>query len=159
VTSRKPPGVSFETWVDSQIRTAQEAGAFENLEGAGRPLPQRHREQSSYEWALEWTRRENVDPISMLPPGLALRREKQDLPVVLARLSSEGAVRALLEDFNSRVEAYWRAPADGPQVPIGQVDVEEAVARWRAERPPPVVPPPVTPPARRRWWRRRRLGT
>jgi len=31
VTDRKPPGMSFETWVDNQIRTAQEAGAFENL--------------------------------------------------------------------------------------------------------------------------------
>ena len=153
---RKPAGVSFETWVDTQIRRAQEEGAFDGLEGAGRPLPRRQVEQSGYEWALEWARRENVDPIGMLPPGLALRREKQDLPAVLARLSSEGAVRGRLEDFNARVEAYWRAPADGPQVPIGQVDVEEAVVRWRAERPP--VPPPAAQPAasRRPWWRRLR---
>jgi hypothetical protein len=155
MTPRKPPGVSFETWVDSQIRRAQEDGAFDGLEGAGRPLPRRQVEQSSYEWALEWARRENVDPLGMLPPGLALRREKQDLPALLARLTSEGAVRARLEDFNARVDAYWRAPADGPQVPIGQIDIEEAVARWRAERPaPPVVPPPVA--VRRRWWHRGR---
>ena len=153
MTPRKPPGMSFQTWVDSQIRTAQEAGAFDDLEGAGRPLPQRYGEQSSYQWALEWARRENVDPIGMLPPGLALRREKQDLPRVLARLSSESAVRSVVEDLNARVEAYWRAPADGPQVPVGQVDVEEAVARWRADRPPPPPLPRVvaTP---RPWWRR-----
>jgi hypothetical protein len=154
VTPRKPPGVSFETWVDSQIRRAQEDGAFENLAGAGKPLPRRHSEQSSYEWALEWARKENVDPIGMLPPGLALRREKQDLPGVLARLPSESAVRAVVEDLNARVDAYWRAPADGPQVPVGQVDVEEAVAWWRAERPRPPAPvaPAVVP--RRRWWQR-----
>jgi Domain of unknown function (DUF1992) len=155
VTPRKPTGVSFETWVDSQIRRAQEEGAFEDLEGAGRPLPLRRTEQSSYEWALEWARRENVDPIGMLPPGLALRREKQDLPGVLARLSSEPAVRAVVEDLNARIELYWRRPAEGPQVPIGQVDAEEAVARWRAERPPPAPPAaPVAVPARRPWWHR-----
>ena len=154
MTPRKPPGVSFETWVDGQIRRAQEDGAFENLAGAGKPLPRRHSEQSSYEWALEWARKENVDPIGMLPPGLALRREKQDLPGVLARLPSESAVRAVVEDLNARVDAYWRAPADGPQVPVGQVDVEEAVAKWRAERPRPPAPvaPAVVP--RRRWWQR-----
>ena len=156
MTPRKPPGMSFETWVDSQIRMAQESGAFENLAGAGKPLPRRHAEQSSYEWALEWARRENVDPLGMLPPGLALRREKQDLPGVLTRLSSESAVRAVVEDLNARIELYWRRPAEGPQVPIGQLDVDEVVAQWRAERPPPPPPAPVVVPVRRPWWRRLR---
>jgi hypothetical protein len=93
----------------------------------------------------------------MLPPGLALRREKQDLPAALARLSSETAVRAAVDDLNARIELYWRRPAEGPQVPIGQVDVDEAVTRWRAERPPPAPPSaPVAVPVRRAWWRRLR---
>ena len=92
----------------------------------------------------------------MLPPGLALRREKQDLPAALARLSSESAVRAAVDDLNARIELYWRRPAEGPQVPIGQVDVDEAVARWRADRPPPPPPAPVVVPVRRPWWRRLR---
>ncbi len=151
---RKPAGVSFESWVESQIRQAEESGAFEGLAAAGKPLTGLDKQQTSYEWALEWARRENVDPLGMLPPGLALRREKQDLPGRLARLSSETAVRRVLEDFNARVDAYWRRPAEGPQVPIGQVDVEEVVATWRAERPPPPLPAPPAPPVvRRRWWR------
>lgn len=154
MTPRKPAGVSFDSWVESQIRAAEEAGAFTDLPGAGRPLPGLDRGKTSYEWALEWARRENVDPIGMLPPGLALRRERQDLPGRLARLASEGVVRRVLEDFNMRVDAYWRAPADGPQVPIGQVDVEEAVARWRADRPVPPPPAPPPPPRARSWWRR-----
>ena len=154
MTPRKPPGVSVDSWVESQIRAAEEAGAFTDLPGAGRPLPGLDREKSSYEWALEWARRENVDPIGMLPPGLALRREKQDLPAVLARLSSESAVRAVVEDLNARIELYWRRPAEGPQVPIGQVDVEDLVARWRAGRPAPLPPPPPAPPPARRLWHR-----
>ena len=154
MTERKPAGVSFESWVESQIRSAEESGAFTDLPGAGRPLPGLDQQRTSHEWALEWARRENVDPVGMLPPGLALRRERQDLPGRLARLSSESAVRRVLEDFNARVDAYWRAPADGPQVPIGQVDVEDAVARWRAERPVPLPPAPPSPPPARRWWER-----
>ena len=158
MTSRKPPGVSFESWVENQIRTAEERGAFDGLSAAGKPLTGLDKEQTSYEWALDWARRQDVDPRGMLPPGLALRREKEDLPDRLLRLASEGAVRAVLEDFNARVDAYWRAPADGPQVPIGQMDVDEAVAAWRAARPAPLPPPapPVPPAVRRRWWRLRR---
>jgi hypothetical protein len=155
VIQRKPAGVSFESWVESQIRRAEESGAFEGLSAAGKPLTGLDKQQSSYEWALDWARRENVDPIGMLPPGLALRREKQDLAAVLARLSSESAVRAVVDDLNARIELYWRRPAEGPQVPIGQVDVAEAVTRWRAERPPPPLPAAPAPvPARRAWWRR-----
>ena len=39
MTQRKPPGTSWESWIDSQIRVAQEQGAFDNLPGAGKPLP------------------------------------------------------------------------------------------------------------------------
>jgi len=39
MTERKPPGVSWESWFEEQIRQAQEGGAFENLPGAGKPLP------------------------------------------------------------------------------------------------------------------------
>ncbi len=39
MTERKPGDVSFEGWIEYQIRRAQEAGAFDNLGGAGKPLP------------------------------------------------------------------------------------------------------------------------
>ena len=48
-------------------------------------------------------RQENIDVLGMLPPGLALRKEREDLPRRAAALPSEPAVRALLEDFNDRV--------------------------------------------------------
>jgi len=37
VTERKPPGVSWESWLEEQIRRAREDGAFDNLVGAGKP--------------------------------------------------------------------------------------------------------------------------
>ena len=39
MTERKPPGRSWESWLDEQIRQAREDGAFDNLDGAGKPLP------------------------------------------------------------------------------------------------------------------------
>lgn len=39
MTERKPPEVSFESWIDKQIREAEERGDFATLKGRGKPLP------------------------------------------------------------------------------------------------------------------------
>jgi Domain of unknown function (DUF1992) len=39
VTRRKPPGASWESWIDRQVREAEERGEFDDLPGAGRPIP------------------------------------------------------------------------------------------------------------------------
>jgi hypothetical protein len=156
MTDRKPTGVSFETWVEQQIRQAQERGAFSGLPSAGKPL-QIDPEQTAYDWALAKARREGVETAAMLPPGLRLRRERDELPERAARLDSEAAVRALAEDYNAGVQAFWRRPQESRWAPVpGLADVEALVTGWAASRPPP--PRPEAPPApepRRRWWRRR----
>lgn len=158
MTERKPQGMSFETWVEQQIRRAEEEGAFEGLSLAGKPLPRRDREKTSYEWALEWARREEADVGAMLPTGLALRKEREDLPALVAQQRSEVAVRALVEAHNARVDQYYRRPVEGVWVPVGMADVEEVVDGWRRSRPPvlPAAPVPAAPPSRRRWRRRTR---
>jgi hypothetical protein len=158
MTERKPQGMTFETWVEQQIRRAADEGAFEGLSLAGKPLPRRDREKSSYEWALEWARREEGEVGAMLPTGLALRKEREELPGLLARQTSEDAVRALVVAHVERVDQYYRQPVEGVWVPVGMPDVEEMVAEWRRTRPAVVADPdpaPVPAPSRRRgWWRR-----
>jgi DnaJ-like protein len=161
MTERKPQGMSFETWVEQQIRRAHDEGAFEGLSLTGKPLPRRDREKSSYEWALEWARREEADVGAMLPTGLALRKEREELPALIARQTSEVAVRALVQAHNERVDQYYRRPVEGVWVPVGMADVEEVVADWRRTRPvvaptPPPAAPPAPPSRRRRWLLRRR---
>ncbi len=158
MTERKPAGMSFETWVDSQISRAMERGEFENLAGAGKPLPRRTADESAHAWVLEKARQENLDVFGMLPPGLALRKEKEDLPRRVAALPSAAAVRALAEDFNDRVRLFWRRPQDPPVVPVGLVDVDDLLDAWHRSRPaapPPVVPEPAPARRGRRFWPRR----
>ena len=158
MTQRKPPGMSFETWVDQQITQAQARGEFDGLAGAGKPLPKWSPDEGAYEWVVAKARTENLDVFGMLPPGLALRKEREDLPRRAAALPSEAAVRALGEDFNERVQAFWRRPQESRWSPVpGLADVDELVTAWVRTRPEPApepaaVPPPVPP--RRRWWRR-----
>ncbi|MGY2127741.1 DnaJ family domain-containing protein [Blastococcus sp. SYSU DS0617] len=159
MTERKPPGVSYETWVDRQITQAQERGDFTALPGAGRPLRNLDREETAYDWALAKARREGVDTAAMLPPGLRLRRERDELPDRVAHFRTEAEVRALAEDYNARVEEFWRRPAESRWAAVpGLADVDALVDGWVRDR-PPLQPAPVEPQAqsepRRRWWRRR----
>jgi hypothetical protein len=103
-------------------------------------------------------RKENIDLFGMLPPGLALRKEREDLPHRAAALPSESAVRALGEDFNARVADHWRRPQLRADVVPGMVDVDELAAEWLRTRPAPEPDSPrPLPPPRRRWLDRRRF--
>jgi Domain of unknown function (DUF1992) len=163
MTERKPPGMSFETWVGQQISQAMARGDFERLAGAGKPLKNLDREETAYDWAVAKARREGVDTAAMLPPGLALRRERDELPARVAGLTSEAEVRAVAEDFNARVQAFWRRPQESRWSPVpGLADVEALVTQWRSTRPPPppspAVPPPRPPRRRLTFWRSARRG-
>jgi hypothetical protein len=159
MTQRKPEGMSFETWVDQQITQAQARGEFDGLAGAGKPLPKWSDDETAYEWVVAKARKENLDLFGMLPPGLALRKEREDLPRRAQALLTEAAVRALGEDYNERVQQFWRRPQESRWSPVpGLADVEELVATWSATRPEPAPEAPAKPsqpPLRRRWWRRR----
>ena len=136
MTERKPSGMSFETWVDGQISRSIARGEFEGLEGAGKPLPRAALDETGYEWVVAKARRENLDLLGMLPPGLALRKERDDLPRRAEELPSEAAVRALGEDYNARVQAFWRRPQESRWSPVpGLCDVDALVAGWELSRP------------------------
>jgi hypothetical protein len=163
MTERKPPGMSFETWVDSQISRSIDRGEFEHLPGAGKPLQGLEREETAYDWALAKARREGVDTAAMLPPGLALRRERDELPARAERLTSEEEVRALAEDYNARVAAFWRRPQESRWSPVpGLADVDSLVTWWSRnrlpQRPAPAPPTDTVPPRRGFPWLRRRRG-
>jgi hypothetical protein len=132
MTERKPAGMPVGDWVDRQIRAAQERGEFDNLPGAGKPLPKRSGDV--LEWVAEKLRAENADGRALLPPSLALRKELEELPAQLASVRSEAKVREIVADLNRRIKREILVPRDGPPLLVRPVDVESAVARWRASR-------------------------
>jgi hypothetical protein len=158
MTERKPPGMSFTSWIDQQISEAEERGAFDNLPGTGQPLPSRGDNDDGLAWVREWLRREGVSPVEMLPAPLKLRKESERLAETVRKLRSEQEVRDVVADLNQRI-MDWRKIPVGPPVFVPLVDEEAMLARWR-ERPPAPVPASPTAearrarPARRRWWRR-----
>jgi hypothetical protein len=150
-----------ETAVDRAVREAAERGAFDDLPGRGKPLPQLA--DGSEDWWLRgWLRREGISSEVLLPPSVQLRKELDRLPGTLAGLRSEREVRDAVAELNLRVVEYLRYPS-GPRVPVRRVDADAAVDRWRTDRePPPAARPPDAPPpapptpeVRTRWWRRR----
>jgi hypothetical protein len=162
VTERKPAGMQFETWVERQIREAQERGEFDGLPGTGKPLAGLTGDYDELWWVKQVAQREHL---SLLPPMLVLRKEAEELLGGLRTLPSEAAVRDLVADYNSRVVEAIRRPSEGPLVAIPRrLDVDEVVAEWARRRSMrtstandrPATRPGSEPQTRRRprWWLR-----
>ena len=130
MTQRKPPGVSWETWIDRQVREAQERGDFDGLPGAGKPLPDLDRRDDDW-WLKRLLQREGV---AVTPPTIAIRVEVEQARERASGAADEAEVRAILGAVNEKVRRINRLGAAGPPSTVMPVDVEEAVARWRERR-------------------------
>jgi len=140
MTERKPPGMSFTSWIDQQISEAQQRGAFDNLPGAGKPLPRRREADDGQAWLREYVRREGGSTDELLPTPLKLRKEVERLAEDAPGMSSEQEVRDAAGELNRRIVAWRRIPL-GPPVFVPLVNTEAMVARWR-EAHPPAAPEP-----------------
>jgi hypothetical protein len=120
----------YESHIDRQIREAQERGEFDDLPGAGKPLPD-HGELYDEEWWIkDLARREGLP--GGIPPTLRLRREVEDLPADLPKFKTEDAVRRAVADLNARIERARRGLMDGPPTILRPLDADGIVAAWRA---------------------------
>jgi hypothetical protein len=122
----------YESWVERQVREAIERGEFDNLPGAGRPLPGNNGREDDNWWVKSLLEREQL-PMP-LPTSLALRREVADLPQTLADVRDERTVRDIIEDLNRRIRDSHRRRVDGPPIVVRPVDVEQTVTDWRRSR-------------------------
>jgi len=177
MTERKPAGMSFTSWIDQQIDEARDRGAFDNLPGAGKPLPRRRESDDGLTWVRDLLRREGLPTDELLPTPLKLRRQSERLAESVQELGSEQEVRGAVAELNRQI-AEWRRIPHGPPIFVRLVDADAMVSLWRerraapapeASRPPGTGRPtgPADPartaaarPARSRFWHRlRRHGT
>jgi Domain of unknown function (DUF1992) len=131
MTERKPPGTSWETWIDAQIRVAMEAGAFDNLPGAGKPLPNLGQEYDPLWWVKQLVQREQI---SMLPPSLELLRKVEKELATIEKIHDEATVRRRVAALNVEIAKVNATVVEGPPTSLGTVDVDQVVARWRRTR-------------------------
>ncbi|TMR07429.1 DUF1992 domain-containing protein [Actinomadura soli] len=75
MTERKPTGLSFESWIDGQIREAEARGEFDGLPGSGKPLPDAGRPLDDNWWIKQKLAGEGL--VAMIHPTLGgPRRER-----------------------------------------------------------------------------------
>ncbi|MGH4027984.1 DUF1992 domain-containing protein [Actinomycetota bacterium Odt1-20B] len=133
MTERKPPGVDFESWVDKQIREAEQRGDFAALPGAGKPLPGGN--DTTYDelwWVKKKMAREGLSPLT---PTLALRKEAEDVRAAAADAPSESAARRLVTELNEKIREALRVAPPGPPLGLTPFDVEEVARDWRERHP------------------------
>lgn len=128
---RKPAGVTWESWIDRQIREAEERGEFENLPGTGKPLAGLDRPHDELWWARRKLKEENL---SYLPPALQVRKELEEARERIARARSEREVRQIVADINQRIREINRSATQGPATASMPLDEEQTVAEWRDRR-------------------------
>lgn len=131
MTERKPYGMSWESWIDQQIRVAQEQGAFDNLPGAGKPLPDHGQDYDPMWWVRKLAEREQV---SLMPPSLELLRKVEKELAALDKLFDEAAVRRRIEALNVEIGRANATVVEGPPTRLAKLDVDQVVARWRRAR-------------------------
>jgi hypothetical protein len=106
-------------------------GDFDDLPGAGKPIPGLDGTHDPDWWIKSLIHREQI---TVLPPALALRQEHAELDARLDKEATEQAVREVVADFNARIIEARRQLLGGPPVVTPTRDVDEAVAGWHARR-------------------------
>ncbi|GAB2834816.1 DnaJ family domain-containing protein [Lentzea nigeriaca] len=125
MTQRKPPGMGFESWIDKQIREAEERGEFDGLPSAGKPLPGAG-EPLEEDWWLKKKVREE-EGTAGLPPSLVLRKEAETAKARALAAATDGEARAIIEAMNAKILDALRKPLSGPPLNLMPFDVEKLV--------------------------------
>jgi hypothetical protein len=151
---RVPTSADRAAFVETVIQQAIRNGEFDDLPGAGKPLPDLGGHHDP-DW---WIRRkiQTEDLRGLGPPALTLRVENAELDERLDALHREADVREALEDFNRRVRLARMQLLGGPPVVTPVRDVDAEVAAWHDRRRARLEAARPEPDAKTRRRRRRR---
>ncbi|GAA1918089.1 DUF1992 domain-containing protein [Microbacterium aoyamense] len=149
--ARQPTPRDTAAYVETAIQQAIRRGEFDDLPGAGKPIPHLGAGHDPDWWIRRKIETENLTGLG--PAALTLRVEDAELESALDTLARESDVREALDDFNRRVIEARRQLLGGPPVVTPTRDIEAEVRAWRDRRAP--QEPADAPPTRRHWRRAR----
>jgi hypothetical protein len=132
MTDRKPAGMDFTSWIDQQISDAAERGAFDDLPGAGKPLPKRN-DYDGQAWLADYVRRQGGSIDDTLPTPLRLRKQRELLTAAVPEFRSEEQVREACAELDEQILKWRKLPQD-PPIFVPLVDTEGLVKLWQAAR-------------------------
>lgn len=122
MTQRKPPGMGFESWIDRQIREAQERGEFDDLPSAGKPLPGAGEALDEDWWIKKKVREE--EGTAGLPPSLVLRKQAETARARALAATTDEEARSIIEQMNAEILDALRKPLSGPPLNLMPFDVD-----------------------------------
>lgn len=128
---RKPAGEPWETFVDRQIREAQERGEFDDLPGAGQPIADLHRPHDELWWVRKKLKEEGL---AYVPPSLQIRKDVDEARERIAAAWSERQVREIVAEVNEAIRRANRSGVRGPATMLVPLDEERVVREWREQR-------------------------
>lgn len=131
MSPRKPPSMSWERYVDRQIREAQERGDFDGLAGAGKPLADIDGARDESWWIRRKLKEENF---AHLPPALQLRKDVDAARAQIGRCETEDDVRRIVTAINEHIRYVNRTIVHGPPSTVMPLDEAATVATWRRRR-------------------------
>jgi len=131
MTARKPAGKSWESWIEELIHRAREGGEFDDLEGAGKPIPGITDPYDPDWWVKKLFQREKL---TILPPALELLRKVESGLAALWSVRSEAEVRSRVSALNVEITKVNSRVAEGPSTRLASLDVDEIVGEWRARQ-------------------------
>ncbi len=102
----------YESLLDRQIRAAQERGEFDDLPGAGKPLPSDSVPYRPDWWLNQVVEREGVGAYA-IPPELALRKVADELRAGAVESRLEWDVREAVAMYNEQAERQRPNAAGG----------------------------------------------
>ncbi len=121
----------FGSWIDQTLEEARRKGAFDELEGSGKPLENLDSAQDPLWWAKEMVRREGIE---VLPPALEVRRKVEKLREAMPQIEHEADLVAAIEALNAEIRELNTYAHKGPPTTQPMLDLPTERARWQSSR-------------------------
>ena len=131
MAERKPPEKSWDSWIEELIRQARAEGAFDDLEGKGKPIPGLDAPYDPDWWVKKLLEREKI---SVLPPALEVRAKVGRALEEVWRVRNEDEVRQRVTAINAEIARANRTAAEGPPTSLAPLEPDAVLDEWRRRR-------------------------